>query len=445
MPLPERRPPPRTGRPLFYGWVLVGVLSITVTVSYGVLMYAFAVVLEPMQADLGWSQAVLTGGFSIAAVSAGVAGIPVGRWVDRYGPRAVMTTGSVLATLLLMAWSRVTDPLMYQLIWLGLGACMAAVFYEPAFAIIATWFRRDRARALTLLTVAGGLASTIFVPLTAWLVAAAGWRAAVTWLAVILASLTILPHALVLRRRPSDLGLEPDGVSRGRTSSPVALGDARAVPVARERAVPARIAFRSASFRWLAAAFFLSTVANYAIAVHLFAIMSERGYTPAAAATALALLGLSKLPGRLLMEPLVRRVSTASATVLVFAAQAVALLALLMLPGAAGMWIFVALFGAGDGASTPARAAIVADLFGSGEYGYVGGVLAFFVAGGRAAAPVGASLACAALGGYDAVVWILAAVVLAAALAMARVRGDQASTQAGEAAASFPVAVRLPV
>lgn len=441
--LPERQTRLRTGRPLYYGWVLVGVLSVTVTVSYGVLMYAFAVVLEPMQTDLGWSQAALTGGFSIAAMSAGIAAIPVGRWVDRYGPRAVMTTGSILATLLLIAWSRVTDPLTYQLIWLGLGACMAAVFYEPAFTVIATWFRRDRARALTMLTVAGGLASTIFVPLTAWLVSVAGWRAAVVWLALILATLTILPHALVLRRRPSDHGLERDGLSH--TPAPGPVAERCGVPAADERVVPATIAFRSVSFRWLAAAFFLSTVANYAIAVHLFAIMSERGYAPAAAATALAMLGLAKLPGRVLMEPLVRRVSTASATVLVFAVQAIALLAMLMLPGAAGMWVFIALFGAGDGASTPARAAIVADLFGSSEYGTVGGVLAFFVAGGRAAAPIGASLACAALGGYDAVVWILAAIVLAAALAMARAGARPAETQAGDASASFSAAVRLPV
>ena len=103
-------------------WALVGVLSMTVTVSYGVLMYAFPVMLAPMQEELGWSSALLTGGFSVAALATGIAAIPVGRWIDRYGPRTVMTTGSVAAALLLIAWSRVQHPVTYILVWAGLGA-----------------------------------------------------------------------------------------------------------------------------------------------------------------------------------------------------------------------------------------------------------------------------------------------------------------------------------
>src|SRR3712207_7628844 len=79
---------------------------------------------------------------------------------------------------------------------------MAATLYEPAFAVLAKWFERGRGRALLLVTLAGGLASTIFLPLSAWLVGVQGWRGALLALAVLLALFTIVPHALVLRRRP---------------------------------------------------------------------------------------------------------------------------------------------------------------------------------------------------------------------------------------------------
>lgn len=402
--------PPR-GRP-YYGWVLVGVLALTETVSYGVLTYAFPVVLTPMQAELGWSQATLTGAFSLAALAAGGFAVPVGRWVDRYGARVVMTLGSIGASLLLVAWSRVERPAALYAVWLGLGACMAAVLYEPAFAVVASWFRRDRARALTAITLAGGLASTIFVPLTAWLVVRHDWRSAVLVLAGILAVLTVAPHAVLLRRRPADLGLEVDG---GRPPS-----GASGAPPEPEPWVPARAAVRSRRFHWLTAAFSLSTLVNFAVTVHLVPLLLQRGHGLGLASTAVATLGLAKLPGRLLLAPLAERGSTPTATVGVFGVQLAGLLALIGLPGSAGVWVFAVLFGAGDGASTPARAGIVADFFGPRDYGRISGVLALFLALARAAAPVGASLAWSAGNGYGTVLWLLAATLVAAAAAMRR-------------------------
>lgn len=93
--------PPLRG--IYYGWVLVVALGVTETVSYGILSYAFPVFIAPMEAELGWSRTQVTGAFSLAALVAGAAAVPVGRWVDRHGARALMTAGSVLSTLLLLA------------------------------------------------------------------------------------------------------------------------------------------------------------------------------------------------------------------------------------------------------------------------------------------------------------------------------------------------------
>jgi sugar phosphate permease len=108
------------------------------------------VFLTPMQAELGWSRADLTGAFSMALLLSGLAGIPVGRWLDRHGPRLLMTLGSCVASLLVLAWAEVERLTTFYLIWGGLGVTLAAVLYEPAFFVVAAWFVRQRGRALTV-------------------------------------------------------------------------------------------------------------------------------------------------------------------------------------------------------------------------------------------------------------------------------------------------------
>jgi MFS family permease len=383
-------------REVYYGWALVGTLGVTATVSYGVLSYAFAVFIEPMTRELGWSKATVTGAFSLASLLAGLAAVPIGRWVDQYGARWVMTSGALAATLGLIAWSRVESVAAFYAVWAVLGVAMAAVLYEPAFAVVAVWFRERRSRALTVLTFIGGFASVIFVPLATWLVAEHGWRSALLRLAAIYAPLTILPHALVLRRRPGDRGVvEPESASPGVS----------------ETSVPAGSAMRSRSFRWIVLAFALSSLATTAMSVHLVPLLLERGYEPAFAGTAMGLLGLMAMPGRLVFTPLGSRWPRARVTAAIFALQAGGCLALLLTDSVTGVWGFVIFFGAGFGAITPARAALVAELYGSAQYGRIAGALALAVSLARAAAPVGASWVYAAGGGpglgYDVVLTLL--------------------------------------
>src|SRR6478735_9752188 len=118
-------------------WGFVTALSVTQLVSYGTLFYAFALLIEPMERDLGWSKAALTGAYSLALISSAFFAVPVGRLIDRGYGRAVMTGGSVLAALLIALWSRIESYPVFVLIWIGLGTCMSAVLYEPGFAILA--------------------------------------------------------------------------------------------------------------------------------------------------------------------------------------------------------------------------------------------------------------------------------------------------------------------
>jgi MFS family permease len=420
---------------------MVATLGVTATVSYGILSYAFAVFITPMERDLGWSRATITGAFSAAQLVAGVTAVPLGRWVDRRGARGAMAAGSVLASLLLVAWSRVETVTAFYAIWIAMGVALAAVLYEPAFAVVATWFRRDRSRALTMLTFIGGFASIVFVPLATLLVEQCGWRGALSWLAAVLLLFTAVPHALVLRRHPRDLGLDPDGSAPARDAGRPGSGrpgsrrpgsrrpgsgrpgsDSGERTVA-EWSVPARDAIRGPAFRWLTVAFSLSALTTTAISVHLVPLLLERGSGVGTAAAAMGVLGLMALPGRLVFTPLGGRWPRGTVTASIFALAALAIVVLLAGHGPAAIWTFVVLFGAGFGAITPARAALVAETFGAGSYAEISGVLALVVAMARAAAPLGASLVYetspgGAGGGYDTVLVVLLVLTLGSLMAV---------------------------
>ena len=181
-----------------YGWVVVGALSVTVTVSYGVLTYAFGVLLVPMERDLGWSRIELTGAFSLALAVWAVAGVAVGIALDRFSPRVIMAGGSLLGTVLVLAWAEVQTPAQLYIVFAGIGVAMAAVQYNAVFAVATKWFRSRRRTALTAITLVGAFSSFIFSPLTGTLTAELGWRQALVVLAVVLGAITIPLHAGVL-------------------------------------------------------------------------------------------------------------------------------------------------------------------------------------------------------------------------------------------------------
>jgi MFS family permease len=375
-------------------WAIVAALGVTETVSWGVLYYAFAVFLVPMRRELGWSPAELSGGFSAALLVSALAGVLVGRWLDRRGPRGVMTAGSVLAALLVLAWSRVESLAGFYAVWLGIGAVMAAVLYEPAFTTVTKWFDRDRRRALTALTLVAALASFIFSPLSGWLIEALGWREALVVLAAVLGAVTIPLHALILRTPPPAPA----------ASEPVpALAEAEA-----ERAL------RSRAFWLLAAAFTLGALTTSAMGVHLVSYLVEQGHAATLAATAAGLVGLFQIPGRLLFAGVARALPPRLVLPAVFLPGALAVALLGATTAAVAVLVAVLGLGMSNGMATLARATTVGDVYGAGRYGSLAGVIAAGNTGARAAAPIGAALLLGLTGAWPVV---LGALALCSALA----------------------------
>ena len=388
--------------PARYGWVIVATLSVTETVTWGIVYYGFPVFLRPMEQDLGASRVAITGAFSVGLGVSALAALPVGRWIDRHGARGLMTAGSCLATLLMFAWARVQSlPALYA-VWFGLGIAMAATLYEPAFAAVVSWFPRGRDRALLTVTLAAGLASTIFMPIEAWLLSRVGWRHAVTILTVVLGVITIPLHAGLLRRAPTS---PARSATRGSAPAPVpglTLAAARQTPL----------------FWVLAAAFFVSNFATAALSTHLIPYLVGRGYSPTSAATTIGWMGAMQLPGRLLFVPIAARLGARVMVATVFVAQALGIGQLPLLGLIGTLLPFIFLQGAANGMATLARATSLAEFFGPRHYGAITGAVALGANGARAIGPVGASLLWVWLGSYPAVFWLLAASLVMAAVAL---------------------------
>jgi MFS family permease len=388
----------------YYGWRIVTALAVTETVSWGVLYYAFSVFITPMEAEWGWTQAELTGAFSLALLVAGLAAIPVGYWIDRHGARWLMTLGSIAAAILVLAWAVVDSRPIFYLIWFGIGLTMAMILYEPAFVVVAKWFSRRRGTALAIITFAAGFASTIFLPLADVLLRTYGWRTAVTLLGLGLAVITIPLHALVLRRSPEDLNQRIDGEREN-------------VP---QRSLPPSLTMRAAlsqaTFWWLVAAFALAMLASTAIRVHFIPYLIERGFDSSLAAVAAGLIGAMQVLGRLIFAPLHNHLPLRRLAAALFGLQGLALAILILGDSDASIVLFVIVFGAAYGAVTLARPALLAEIYGPAHYGRISSVMAMILTWAVTAAPVGASLLQGYWGSYQPVLWVLIGLTTAASV-----------------------------
>ena len=368
---------------LYYGWWMVITLAITETISWGVVYYAYSVIITALEGEFGWSRAQVTGAFSLALLISGGMAVPVGFWLDRHGARGLMTIGSIAATILMVALARVQTLTQLYLVWIGLGITAATILYEPAFVVVAKWFDRRRSTALMVITLVAGFASTIFLPLTARLVAIYGWRQAMLWLALLLGVTTIPLHALVLRRSPESVGQEVDGdpatapeTTTVRSTASLTVGEVLRLP----------------AFWWLVLALSLGTMAAIGIRVHIIPLLEDRGFDPVYAAWIGGLIGAMQVFGRVLYAPAGGRVAPTSMVAMIYGSQAVALVILLLTPTEAGVWSFVILFGAVYGAMTLARPAILADRFGTRYYGRISSIQYVFQTIATTAAPYGVAL-----------------------------------------------------
>jgi predicted MFS family arabinose efflux permease len=330
-------------------WRAVPVLGITQIVAWGSIFYSPVLTVPLIVAERGWSLSFGMGGFSIGLLVAGLVSPFVGRSIDRYGGHVVMTAGSLISALGLLCLAFVGDPAAYLAVWVLLGVGLGASLYDPAFATLGRIFGAAARRPITVLTLAGGFASTAGWPTTHFLIGSVGWRGTYLVYAVLLAAICAPLHAFALPR------------SRAKIEAPATGAGAQPAAVL----PPHGIAFVLVTAAFTAYAFVPS-----ALSAHLLAIFGRKGIDPETVVLIGALFGPAQVIARVMelafgrnVHPLL--VARASVTLLVLAFLLLSVFGI-SVPAAAA---FALAFGAANGLITIARGALPLALFGADGYG----------------------------------------------------------------------------
>ena len=385
------------------GWVLW--LSLAQLVGWGSIFYTFALLMEPVERELGLGRVQMSLAFSMALLVEGLLAYPVGRWIDRGLERRVMVLGSLLAAACL-GLHRVVDSVAgFYALWIGLGAAMACVLYSPVFAIVTRRFPADFRRAIITLTFLGGLASTVFIPAGAWLIGRWGWRDAMLVLAALQLLVCAPLHAWLLR------------------GAPPAMPTHALHPESRPRA-DLRPLLRSRAFVLIGLFMVLMTAATASLPAHMISLLREHALPDAWVVAVPALIGAFQVLGRVLLYVFEQRLDVHRANRMIPALIPLGLLALLVSPwlGAAHqavVLLFVLLFGMGNGMLTIVKGTAMAQYLSLQHVAALNGALGIPLALARAAAPLALGWAWSVGGSYTAGLTAVVALTSAGVLALA--------------------------
>ncbi len=377
---------------------LIWCMAATQLVGWGTLFTPFALMVGPMEAEMGWSRTAIAGAFTLGLLVSGLSAVPMGRWVDRHGGRGPIAWGGLSGAALLLCWSGVESLSGLYAVWFALGLVHAAALWGSAMAVMMA-AAREPVRAITGITFITGFTGTVFLPLISVLIEAFGWRGAL----VALAALQVMPTPLALWGLP--------GSSRARASArPVALG-----PILRRPA-----------FIGLAVCLAAHAFIGVGLGTHLILLLRERGISEAWVITLVALHGPFQVAARAVLFVLGGRVKVLG--VGFFAATMLPIgLTWLWLAGPQPWWLlgFVLCWAMADGLMTIVRAAAPAELLGREGYGAITGALSASAVLPRALAPSVLALVWQWSGGYWLVPGLLAAVGVVAFAAFFAATRDQ--------------------
>lgn len=366
-------------------------LGIGQIVSWGTLYYAFPLIAQPLSEELGFSRSATYLAITIALLFASLAAYPVGAAVDRGRGRGVMAFGSLAAGLLLIGWAQVDSLLSFYLLFAAIGLVQAMTLYDAAFAVTARRYGTKARDGITALTLWGGFASTVFIPVTQALLDRFDWRETLVVLGFCNLFFCIGLHLFVIDPR------------RDAWQAPHA-GQATADDFAGRRAV--RWALRQPVFWGLLLAFVANYGTFYGFSFHLYPLLLERGFPTEAVVVALAVVGPAQVAGRFLTWLLaarrpIRQVGLVN--VLVFPLA----FALLLFSGQSfvALLVFAVVYGAANGIITIVRGLSVHEMLTPRAYGAINGALAVPIMLAQAVAPLAAAWLWTLSGGYDAVLW----------------------------------------
>src|ERR1700693_2747457 len=418
--------------PFFYGWIIIAVTFVTMAIGVNARP-AFSLFFPPIIDEFGWERGITAGAFSFGfVVSAGVSPL-IGRLMDRLGPRSVMELGVALMAGGMLLAPLTTQPWhLYLTIGVLVGAGSICLGYSGQSLFLPNWFHRRRGLAIGLAFAGVGIGSMTLLPWVQHMIEQTGWRNARTAEGILIL-VVVRPINLLLRKRPEDIGLQPDGdVAPSATSQPVSYvvdPDWAGIDWRLGRAL------RTARFWWLAIGYFGGLYIWYAVQVHQTKYLLDIGFSPSVAVWALGAVSLLGIPGQFLLGHVSDRVGREwiwSASCLGFAVCFAALIALSHYPTLLLVYVMVLAQGALGYGLTSIMGAVVVEIFQGRHYGSIFGTIMVAALAGGAAGPLVTGLLHDLSGNYTLAFLIGIAVSGLSALAIWRASPGKIRAVAGQ-------------
>src|SRR6195256_2223381 len=374
--------------PFFYGWVIVAVTFVTMAIGVNART-AFSLVFAPIITEFGWERGITAGAFSFGFLVSGPVSPLIGRMMDRAGPRAVMELGVALMAAGLLLAPLTTQPWhLYLTIGVMVGAGSVCLGYSGQSQFLPNWFNRRRGLAMGLAFAGVGIGSVTLLPWVQHMIEQAGWRTASTAMGIVVL-VVLAPINLLLRKRPEDIGLLPDGDAAPSATSAKPVSNI-VDPVWAATDWTLSRALRTARFWWIALGFFCGLYVWYAVQVHQTQFLLDIGFSPGVAVWALGIVSLLGIPGQILLGHLSDRIGREwiwAASCMGFAICFGALIALKFFPTLMLVYVMVLAQGALGYGLTSVMGAVVLEIFQGRQFGGIFGCIMLAGLAGGAAGP----------------------------------------------------------
>lgn len=370
----------------FYGWWIVFAGSIIFFIASGIGFYCHSVILDPLRGQHNWSKAVLSAAITLFFFINGVAGLFIGRWVDRYGPKWVLVCGSVLFSAGLLALTKVQTIAQLFIIYFILALGFCATNLVPINTLLTNWFIRRRGLAISIASTGMSIGGMVMVPLTSFFILKLGLNEAIIILALIYI-LGVVPVTLIfIKQRPSDIGQYPDGDKSYEPS------DENIVKIRSQMKKWTRgQAVKTVAFWSISLAFMLALSCQIAFLVHQISFLSKYLGTQHAAATVSITSGASIL-GRFVLGFFVDRMDKRYVTMVCAFLQGTAVATLTINTNAVSLYLCTFVFGLTMGALLMMLSLITAECFGIPSFATIYGTIGFITMPGAAFGPFIAGL-----------------------------------------------------
>ena len=392
---------------------MVGLVSIIRIVGGGLHQFGFTVFFLPISQDLGISRAATSLAFSLSRAQGAIEAPLVGYLIDRYGPRPIMVTAVFLAGLgyILLSWA--DSYASFMIVYLGvISLAFVAGFVHSPMVVANSWFIRQRARAMTVVSAAVPIGGALISPLLAIGVSSIGWRWA-AFLSGCVFLLVCLPLTFQLKRSPESMGLLPDGET-------TALNEGAALSISSadgnaKADFTSRQAMKTWMFWVLVTAMTARVTCYSAATVHFIPLMVWKGMSESAAASLLGIFAVVNLVAHFVLGWIADQVNKPKLLAVCHLLPAVSVVPLLFDSAHYQLWLFAIGFTLLD-ASFPIVWATVGDFFGRRHFATIRGMMSFFYMWGSFAGPVLAGVIYDKTQTYWIVLWIFLTLLIVATL-----------------------------